>query len=221
MEQKLDTNKIDNALRFYMQAIKLKNVIRSGWLRWEIDAKRVESIAEHIYGTLMLAIGIHSEIRSDIDIDRVLKMLAIHEMEEIRIGDITPFDKVTDEEKRERGKIAVKELCDNIELGCNYIDVIEEFENQITPESKFARMIDKLEADLQAKIYDENNSFDLTKESIKPILNDERIAKLTNEGIHSVSGYFVYNDLNKFDDEFKEIVLYALDKNLTDYGKIK
>lgn len=220
MEYKNDINKMNNALTFYMQAAKLKKVLRSGWLRWEIDSERVESIAEHIYGTMMLAIAIHSEFRNDIDIDKVIKMLAIHEMEEIRIGDITPFDNVTDEEKREMGKVAVKELCDNIGLGANYIEVIEEFENQITPESKFARMVDKLEADLQSKVYDENGAFDLTKESLKEVLSDERIKRMTDCGINTVSGYFVHNDLNKYDDTFKEIALYSLEENLNDKGKI-
>ena len=50
----LDENKIDNALRFYMQAHKLKTVIRSGWKVWQIDIDRAESIAEHIYGTMII-----------------------------------------------------------------------------------------------------------------------------------------------------------------------
>ena len=113
----LRKQKIDNALTFYMQAIKLKNVIRSGWKRWDIDSKRVESIAEHIYGTMMLAIAIHSELDEykDVNLDKVLKILAIHEMEEIRIGDITPFDNVTDEEKRNLGISDFKDIF-------NYID---------------------------------------------------------------------------------------------------
>ncbi|MCQ2978933.1 MAG: HD domain-containing protein [Clostridia bacterium] len=216
----LDENKIDNALRFYMQAHKLKTVIRSGWKVWQIDIDRAESIAEHIYGTMMLAIAIHSEFRQDIDIDKVIKMLAIHEMEEIRIGDITPFDKVTDEEKREMGKVAVKKLCDNIDLGFNYIDVIEEFENQITPESKFARMIDKLEANIQSKIYDEQNAFDITKEEVKDVISDERIKGYMDDGLNHVSEFFVRNDQNKYDYMFKEISNYMLKQNLLNLGKI-
>lgn len=219
----LRKQKIDNALTFYMQAIKLKNVIRSGWKRWDIDSKRVESIAEHIYGTMMLAIAIHSELDEykDVNLDKVLKILAIHEMEEIRIGDITPFDNVTDEEKRNLGKVAVKELCDNISEGNDYIELIEEFENQITKEAKFSRMIDKLEADMQAKIYDENNAFDLTKESVKEILDDERIKKMTANGVNTVSGYFIHHDLNKYDDNLKEVALYTLETSLTEHGKIE
>ena len=148
--------KITKALKFYNNAISLKEKIRSGWLQWNIESERIESVAEHIYGTIMLAISLHSELYNDenLDIDKVIKMLAIHEIEEIKIGDITPFDNITDEEKRKIGKIAVSEICNVLELGNDYIDVIEEFEKVETKEAKFARMCDKLEANLQSKKYD-------------------------------------------------------------------
>lgn len=216
----MDKNKIDNALKFYMQAQKLKTVLRSGWQVWQIEADRAESIAEHIYGAQMLAIALHSEFRQDIDITHVLKMLAIHEMEEIRIGDITPFDNVSDEEKRNMGKVAVAKLCSNIGLGDDYIEVIEEFENQITPESKFARMIDKLEANIQAKNYDENGVFNLDKESIKPVLDDPRIQGFIEKGDKTVPEFFARNDRSKYNDEFNEILDRVLEININELGKI-
>ena len=201
--------------------MRLKTMIRKGWERWNISALRVESVAEHIYGTMMLAIAMHSEFYKEINIDKVIKMLAIHEMEEIRIGDITPFDNVEVEEKRTMGKKAVQKLCNNIELGYEYEKLIEEFENGETKEAKFAKMCDKFEADLQSKVYDESKCFDLTSDKNKNNLEDSRIKNMTNKGINTVSGYFIGNDYNKYDAIFKNMADYLKDNNIGDFGVIK
>ena len=51
--------KIKSAMRFYLLATKLKYKIRSGWdkYHWNISSERIESIAEHVYGTCILAIS--------------------------------------------------------------------------------------------------------------------------------------------------------------------
>ena len=102
----MENEKIKNLLEFYLLATELKDKIRRGWKIWNIDRERVESVAEHIYGTCILAISIDSEFELDIDIYKVVMMIVLHEIEEIKIGDLTPFDKVTKEEKRKIGKQA-------------------------------------------------------------------------------------------------------------------
>lgn len=48
--------------------------------------------------------------------------------------------------------------------GINHIkQLIEEFENMETKESIFAKMCDKLEADIQCKLYCEENCIDINK----------------------------------------------------------
>jgi len=94
----------------------LKEEIRQGWVYWNIDKHRLESIAEHAYGVSMLAIAIDSEYDFDINIERVIKMLVLHELEEIIIGDMTPIDDVCDQEKLEKGRLAVSKI-----LGGGYL----------------------------------------------------------------------------------------------------
>ena len=62
--------KLNDAMRFYLLATSLKYKIRSGWdeTHWNVSKERIESIAEHIYGTCILAISIDSEFELDIDI---------------------------------------------------------------------------------------------------------------------------------------------------------
>ena len=204
-------NKIKNLLQFYLLATELKDKIRSGWKVWNIDRQRIESVAEHIYGTCILAISIDSQFELDIDLYKVIIILVLHEIEEIKIGDLTPFDKVTKEEKRKIGKQAVEEVLSTLDKKVQYIELIEEFENMKTNESMFAKMCDKLEADIQCKLYCEEKSIDINKKENGHLLNDARIEKLLNNGEKTVADLFIENDRPIYTEKiFEEIANYML-----------
>mgnify|MGYP003307729239 FL=1 len=61
-----------NVVDFYVLCNTLKNVVRSGWKIWNVKKERLESIAEHIFGTQMLAVAMWSEYGYDIDLKKVL-----------------------------------------------------------------------------------------------------------------------------------------------------
>lgn len=213
-------NKITNALQFYLLATELKDTIRSGWKIWEVDRERLESVAEHIYGSCILAIAIDSEFDMKIDLKKVILMLVIHELEEIKIGDLTPFDKITIEEKRKIGREAVCEILQDLTKKKEYINLIDEFEDMETKEAKFCKMIDKLEANIQAKIYCEENRADIQNLKNKAILKDEKIAAMMLAGNKTVAEFFIEADKPIYTEEFLEIAnfvknndLYDLDKN--------
>lgn len=203
--------KIKNLLQFYLLATELKDKIRSGWKVWNIDRERVESVAEHIYGTCILAISIDSQFELDIDLYKVIIMLVLHEIEEIKIGDLTPFDKVTKEEKRKIGKQAVEEVLITLDKKVQYIELIEEFENMKTNESIFAKMCDKLEADIQCKLYCEENCIDINKKENEYLLKDSRVQKLLQNGEKTVSDLFIENDRPIYKEKIFE--------NIADYIK--
>ena len=73
-------SKEERVLNYYVLCNKLKSVIRTGWKDWKVNRDRIESIAEHIYGVQMLAIAMKSEYEYDIDLTKVIFMLAIHEL---------------------------------------------------------------------------------------------------------------------------------------------
>lgn len=150
-------NKAENVVKYYVLCNRLKNVVRTGWLNFKLQPERLESVAEHVYGTQMLAIAMKSEYGYDVDIEKVLKMLAVHETEEILIGDLTMFE-ISREEKEIIGHDAVKKIFDGLIDGEEYERLIEEFDARETSEAKFAYFCDKLEADLQARVYDLSGS---------------------------------------------------------------
>ena len=200
----MQEQKIKNLLKFYLLATQLKDKIRRGWEIWNIDRERIESVAEHIYGTCILAIAIDSEFDLNIDLYKVIMMLVLHEIEEVKIGDLTPWDKVTKEEKRRLGKQAVQEVLDTLTKKVTYIELIEEFENMETKESIFAKMCDKLEADIQCKLYCEENSVDIHRKENEHLLDDTRVKNLLNKGEKTVADLFIENDRPVFTEKVFE-----------------
>ena len=153
----------ENIIKFYLIAHRLKEKIRTGWIEVEISNSRLESVAEHIYGCLMLAIAIESEYKLDIDMYKVLKMLALHELEETIMKDFTIRDKISLEDKRELGRKCVKEATEGLIKQDEIKNLLEEFNEHETKESIFCYHIDKIECDFQAKIYDLQGDFKLEK----------------------------------------------------------
>lgn len=196
----------EKILKFYFLSTKLKNTLRTGWKYWAVEGVRVESIAEHVFGTLMLAVSIysHSKEYEDIDIEKVALILALHETEEILIGDITMFDYDGVKTKKEAGRKAVLELFKDSETD-KFLKLIEEFEQGETKEAKFAYMCDKLEADLQAYIYRDN--FNMSK--VNPTcLKDERIKEMIKKGLDRPDKFFLESDKPKFDGTFLDVANY-------------
>lgn len=189
--------KLLNILDTYYDLTKLKDKKRQGWLYWNVSADRIESIAEHIFGAQQLAWLIYSEANLDLDIYKVISMLSLHETEEITIGDITPFDKVTLEEKLSRGEKAVEKTFDKLSKKNMMIDLVKEFDIHDTKEGKFAFLCDKLECDLQAKKYYENGYVNIDNAS-SIVKDNEKTKAYEKQGITDVGEIFLRNDEGKY-----------------------
>ena len=96
-------NDIKNVISFYALCSKLKDTIRKGPLIWNANRERIESVAEHVYGTQMLAIAIYYQFNYKLDLNRIIYMLAVHELEEIEIGDLA-FYETTKVDKLSKGR---------------------------------------------------------------------------------------------------------------------
>ena len=200
----------ENVINYYVLCNKLKDVIRTGWTTWHIKRSRVESVAEHIYGTQMLAIAMYSEYKYDLDILKVIYMLAIHELGEIIIGDLTLFQ-ITREEKQKIEREAVHKI-----LSCLADkEIIEklflEFDKKETKEAIFAYQCDKLECDIQCKLYDEEKTVDINSKENNEIKNDVIIKDKVNMG-ESWSETWMKNGQKRYhyDDNFQNVSNYAI-----------
>ena len=147
-------NKTKNIINYYLLINKLKYKIRTGWVEIGITKERLESVAEHIYGCLMLAVAIDSEYDLGIDMYKVLKMLTIHELDEVIKPDFTLRAGLTKEEKNKIGKESVDVVAGYLSSKEELINIVDEFNEGKTKEALFCYMIDKIECDMQAKVYD-------------------------------------------------------------------
>ena len=207
-------SKEENVLRYYVLCNKLKDIVRTGWKDWGVKRERVESIAEHIYGTQMLALAMKSEYQYDIDIEKVILMLAVHELEEIMIGDLTLFD-VTKEEKQKRGHIAIEKVLEGLFDKGKIKELILEFDEKKTKEALFAYQCDKLECDIQSKIYDEVNCVDLNKQEHNKAYQNDLVKELLEEE-KTWSGMWLMFGQKKYgyDENFTSVSNYAKNNDI-------
>lgn len=151
-----------NIINFYRLANKLKYVLRTGWSEVGITSSRAESVAEHICGSLVLAMAIESETDLKLDMLKVYKMIIIKELEKIELKkEYTPGSDTTNRESK--AIETVRKITEDLMAADEFLALLNEANERQTPEAAFAFMVSKIESDLQAKIYDLNGEFDLDK----------------------------------------------------------
>lgn len=206
--------KEERVVNYYLLCNKLKDIVRTGWLNWKVKRERVESIAEHIYGVQMLAIAMKSEYQYDIDIMKVIYMLAIHELGETIIGDLTQFE-ISREEKEKIEHEAVHNILKSLIDGEKIEELFLEFDAHETKEAKFAYYCDKLECDIQCKLYDQEKCVDLNQQKENETVSDELIKKMLDTNISWSDMWLENNQKNYFDDKnFVDVSNYVKNKKI-------
>lgn len=147
----------------------------------------------------MLALAIYFQFSYKLDINKVIYMLAIHELEEIEIGDLAFFE-TTREEKLINGKKASDYILKDF-LGKDEIsELLDEYNERKTDEAIFAYHCDKLECDIQMKLYDQEECFDLNDQPNNPIINDPKVKKVLNSE-KNISNAWIEFDRSKYEDD--------------------
>ncbi len=203
----------ESVVRYYVICNRLKNTIRTGWVDWQVKRGRIESVAEHIYSTQMLAIAMASEYGYQLDLPKVLFMLAVHELGETIIGDLTPFQ-IDPSEKEKREHEAVHEILAGLLDGEEIERLFLEFDAHETAEACFAYQCDKLECDLQCRLYDEEGCVDL-KEVNCAALNDPKVSLLLASDKSWSEMWLEYSrESYPYDRNFLEVSDYAMKNRL-------
>ena len=212
-------SKEENVVNYYVLCNKLKNVIRTGWIDWKVKRERIESIAEHIFGVQMLAIAMKSEYQYDIDIMKVIYMLAIHELGETIIGDLTQFQ-ISKEEKEKIENEAVHNILSSLLDGKQIEQLFLEFDAHETKEAMFAYQCDKLECDIQSKLYDQEGCVDLEHQEGNETANNEIVKKLLENG-QSWSDMWLEFGQRKYpyDQNFMSVSRYVKDNKISESFK--
>ena len=144
--------------------LELKHVQREGWIRAGVESP--ESVAAHSWGMSVLALHLCPE---GLDKMRVLEMCIVHDLPEVDVGDLTPHDDTSS--KSEDEHMAMSRLAPQ------WLDLFEEYEAQITEESKFVKYLDKLDMALMARIYEDKQGLDLSEfiESARKVIGETNL----------------------------------------------
>lgn len=146
-----------NIINFYLEANKLKSVIRTGWKEVGISSDKIESVADHVYGCMSLTIGLISEKDySSLDLVKVFKMFTIKELTKANLMEQSVLSK---EERKEANRNAIVSMTNGLNNQSELVNLYDESVALVTPEAKFVLYVSKLESDIQAKIYELDGEF--------------------------------------------------------------
>ena len=175
---------MSNILKFMTLVGKLKSTKRTGWVNRGV--KSPESVSDHMYRMAIMSFLLAgNENASNINREHCIKLALVHDMAECIVGDITPFDGVSKEEKHRQEKEAMESLATLVgdEVGQEFFALWKEYEAQETGEAKFVKDLDRFEMILQAHEYEEAEGklgsrwlqefFDCTKDKFQhPMVKD-------------------------------------------------
>jgi putative hydrolases of HD superfamily len=180
----------DPALASYFRLMRLKRLYRQGWLKRGLPEPLCESVAEHSFGTALLALLVAGPSGSAgalgrIDTGRAALLALAHELGESYAGDITPVDGVSREEKRERERAAIDRALDGHPDRGWFVALWEEFEDCATPEARFVRQLDRLEMGLQAALQDAEGHPGMAEffDSARRTVEEPRLRAILEEAI--------------------------------------
>jgi len=137
------TDAIRKDLAFIAYIDQLKNVIRVNAL---FDGSREENTAEHSWHAALSALILASYADEVIDIDRVIRMLLIHDLIEIEAGDTFAYADPEVLAQQEQIELKAAEVVFNhlrSPLDKQLRALWDEFEVRISPDAKFAKAIDR------------------------------------------------------------------------------
>ncbi|KAG4304846.1 hypothetical protein PORY_001899 [Pneumocystis oryctolagi] len=161
----------------------LKATPRKGWLHFDIE--NPESIASHMYRMSIISMLFTSPF---INRDKCIKMALVHDMAESIVGDITPLDKISPEEKHKRELDAMITLTSKIlpktqsEAAKEMLDLFLEYEEGKTPEASLVRDIDKFELLIQMIEYEKKTKKNLQQFlCVIPEIKNSLILKWVND----------------------------------------
>ncbi len=184
---------LKDAFTFYYKATQLKDMLRQGAVQWNVDKDRLESIAEHTFGCMILAISLQPELDLKIDLGKTLEMLTIHELEELAIGDVTPLDKIDKKSLKLKARNAVYNFVKDLKCGKRLMALTDEYNLGETQEAKFAKAVDKLECVLEFKKYQDLGQVSLS--NLKPeMLQNKKVKEFVESGQYDLADiFFLYH----------------------------
>jgi len=142
--QEKSYDRLRRQMEFALEIDKEKNVFRQTHLSGK---GRNENDAEHAWHMAIMAYLLKEYANESIDISRVMIMCLIHDIVEIDAGDTYAYDSAglaTQKEREDAAKERIFSLLPD-DQKTELIALFDEFEENNTPEAKFAHSMDNLQ----------------------------------------------------------------------------
>jgi putative hydrolases of HD superfamily len=140
-----ESSNLESQITFLVEVDKLKSVLRRNYV---IHGNRRENSAEHSWHVTLCAMILAEHSNVSIDLNRVVRMLIIHDIVEVDAGDTFIYDDAERQTQASREEKAADRLFALLPSGQgrSFRDLWNEFEAATTPEAKFAKSIDRFAA---------------------------------------------------------------------------
>lgn len=146
------TARLDRQLAFLDEADRLKAVLRATTV---MGGARAENSGEHSWHLALYALVLADQAGPGVSIDRVIRMLLIHDLVEIDTGDV-PIHSANGQAHGSAGVVAAEQAAaDRIfgllpgDIGASLRALWEEFEAAQTPDAVFAKSLDRVQPVMQ------------------------------------------------------------------------
>ena len=142
------SDRLAQQFAFLNEADRLKSVLRATTL---VDGSRPENSGEHSWHLALYALVLADQAAPGVSIDRVIRMLLIHDLVEIDVGDV-PIHSANGQAHGSADTMAAEaKAADRIfgllpkDLGAELRALWEEFEAAETPDAVFAKSLDRVQ----------------------------------------------------------------------------
>lgn len=140
-------NRLEQQVAFLMEAARLTTVTRATPI---CDGSRLENSAEHSWHLALFALVLEDQAGADVDLNRVIRMLILHDIVEVDAGDFPIHGSVDHAAKDAAETRAADRLYGLLpeDQGAALRALWEEFEAGETADARFARALDRFQPPL-------------------------------------------------------------------------
>lgn len=142
------SDRLKDQFAFLNEADRLKSVLRATTL---VDGSRPENSGEHSWHLALYALVLADQAGPGVDINRVIRMLLIHDLVEIDVGDVPIHSSNGEAHGSAETQAAEARAADRIfgllpaDLRDDLRALWEEFEAAQTPDAVFAKSLDRVQ----------------------------------------------------------------------------
>ena len=143
-----ESGRLDAQFAFLNEADRLKSVLRATTL---VDGSRRENSGEHSWHLALYAMVLADQAAPGVDVNRVIRMLILHDLVEIDVGDVPIHAANGDAHASAATQKAEARAADRIfgllppDLARDLRALWDEFETAVTPDAVFAKSLDRVQ----------------------------------------------------------------------------